>query len=228
MMQPFQLGDILRCLLLNAPSGTNLACSREGVIDSIKLRNSTLWKETLAQRRDRITVASWGGRHLEGLASARVRSGHRAWEIDRLFLAGGPSPNGQGQLLDFEALVQELIEGIVEATREFRAERFFLRIPHKSPVASLARRAGFSPYFEESLWEGSVGPLEDGGTAHPEGWREWSPHDSFALFQLYCSATPQTVRAAVGMTFDQWSDSQEIHWGRRRDWVTNDNDRIIG
>ena len=231
MMQPFRLGDVLRCLLLNAPRGPNLACPWEGVSGGTQLRNSSLWKETLAQRRARVTIASWAGLHLEGLASARVRSGHRAWEIDRMFLADGPSSgstDGRGQLLDSETVTQELIECIVEAMGEFRVERFFLRIPHKSPVAQLARRAGFFPYFEESLWEGSAGPLVNGGTAHPVGWRELSPQDSFALFQLYCSATPQTVRAAVGMTFDQWRDSQEIHWGRRQDWVTNDNDKIIG
>ncbi len=230
-MQSFQLGDVLRCVLLNAPNGPNLACPRQDITDATQLRNSMLWKETLAQRRDRVTVACWAGLHLEGLASARVRSGHRAWEIDRLFLADGSSrrsTNGQGAHRDPEAVAQELIEGIVEATREFRAERFFLRVPCKSPVALLARQAGFFPYFEETLWEGTAGPLVNGKTTQAMDWRELSPQDSFAAFQLYCSATPQPIRAAVGMTFDQWHDAQEDRWRRRRDWVTRSNDRIIG
>ena len=231
MMHPFRLGDVLRCLFVNAPKGPNLAWSRESVTDATRLRNSTLWKETLVRRRERVSVARWTGLHLEGLASARVRSGLRAWEIDRLYLADGSSrwpTNGRRQNLDPETVVQELIESITEATGPFRAERFFLRVPYENPVGSLARRAGFFPYFEESLWEGSANPSAGGSTAQPLNWQELLPQDRFGVFQLYCSATPQTVRTAAGMTFDQWHDAQERYSCRRRDCVTKVDDRIVG
>jgi hypothetical protein len=230
-MQTFRLGDVLRGLLLNAPKEPNLACPRQGLTGVSPLSNSTLWKETLAQRCARVTLARWSGLHLEGLASARVRSGHRAWEIDRLFLADGSrrrSTNGRREhSLPVEA-AQELIESVVQATGEFGAERFFLRVPYGSPVVSMLRQVGFFPCFEESLWEGSGDPPVGSRTTLPMEWRELLPKDSFALFQLFCSATPHTVRAALGVTFDQWHDAQENHWRGRRDWVTIANDRIIG
>ena len=231
MMQTFRLVDVLRCLLLNTPSGANLACSRQGLTGASPLRNSSLWKETLARRRDRVTVAQWRGLRLEGLASARVRSGHRVWEIDRLFLAEGSTrwpTNGNREQTVSEEVAQELIERVVRATGKFSAERFFLRVPYESSVVSMARQAGFFPYFEECLWEGSGGPELGKGTTLPLGWRELLPQDSFALFQLFCSAIPQPVRTAMGMTFDQWHDAQENRWCKRRDWVTMANDRIAG
>ena len=231
MMQTFRLGDVLRCLLLNAPKEPNLACPRQGLTDASPLSNSTLWKETLAQRRDRVTVARWGGLYLEGLASARVRSGHRAWEIDRLFLASASSRRstiGWGKHSVPEEVAEELIERVVQATGEFGAERFFLRVPYGSSLVPMVQRVGFFPCFEESLWEGSGGLPVGSGTTRPLEWRELAPQDSFALFQLFCSATPQPVRTAVGVTFDQWHDAQENHWCRRQDWVTMANDRIIG
>ena len=230
-MQTFRLGDVLRCLLLNAPREPNLACPQQGLTRGAPLSNSTLWKETLAQRRDRVTVARWGGLHLEGLASARVRSGHRAWEIDRLFLDDGSSSWSKNERVKdsvSEEVAQELVESVVQATREFGAERFFLRVPYGSAVVSMVQQVGFFPCFEESLWEGSDGPSVDSRTTLALEWRELLPQDSFGLFQLFCSATPHTIRAAVGVTFDQRHDSQENHWCKRRDWVTLANDRIIG
>ena len=231
MMQTFRLGDVIRCLLLNAPKGSNLACPRQGLTGAPPLGNFILWKETLAQHRDRVTVARWGGLHLEGLASARVRSGHRAWEIDRLFLPDGSkrwSTNGHRKQAVPEEVAQELIERVVQATGEFGAERFFLRVPYGSSVVSMARQAGFFPCFEETLWEGSGGSPVGSSTTPALDWRELFSQDSFGLFQLFCSATPHTVRAAVGVTFDQWRDAQENNWCRRQDWVTMANDRIIG
>ena len=88
MMRTLRTKDVLRCILLNVPKGPNLACPYQSITGDKPASNPILWKETLAQRRERVTVASWDGSRLAGLASARIRSGHRAWEIDRLFLAG--------------------------------------------------------------------------------------------------------------------------------------------
>ncbi len=230
MMQTFRLSDVLRCILLNAPKGPNLACPREALTGAKPLGNTTLWKETLAQRRDRVTVAQWDGLRLGALAAARVRGGHRAWEIDRLFLAGGPgwfSANGQGQRVVANVAALELFERAVEAAGELRAERLFLRVPSKSPIVVLARQAGFFPYFEETLLEGRAGPSQGNRPTAPFVWQELSPEDHYPLFQLYCAATPQPVRVGVGLTFEQWRDAQETR-RRRRVWVAKTHGRVIG
>ena len=98
-MQTLRPSDVLRCMLRNLPKGTNLACSAKGVIGGKLEANPLLWPllctETLAQRQNRVTVLKWADRDssegpLAGLASARVRSGYRAWELDRLYLANNP------------------------------------------------------------------------------------------------------------------------------------------
>ena len=229
-MSAFRVSDVLRCILLHTPKGPNLACPKECFTRSNPLRNSTLWKETLANRGDRVTLTWWDGLQLGGLASARIRRGRRAWEIDRLFLGQGPSlisANGDGQHMVPSTVALDSFERIGEAVGGLGGERLFLRLPSKSPVYLLARRAGFFPYFEETLWEGQASRSLSTMLTVPSDWRELLPEDYQGLFQLYCAATPQAVRAAAGLTFDQWRDAQES-WGRRSDWVAKNNGRVVG
>ena len=230
MKSDFRMSDVLRCILLNTPKGPNLACPKECFTRSNPLRNSTFWKETLANRGNRVTLTWWDGLQLGGLASARVRRGRRAWEIDRLFLAQEPSlssANWDGQHLVPSTLALDRLERMGEAVGGLGAERLFLRLSSNSPIYLLAQRAGFFPYFEETLLEApasrSLGPM----LTVSSDWRELLPEDYQGLFQLYCAATPQAVRSAAGLTFDQWRDAQES-WGRRRDWVAKNNGRVVG
>lgn len=232
MMRTFRFSDVLRCILLNAPKEPNLACPREGITITGPLPNSTLWKETLANRDNRVTLAQWNGLHLGGLASARVRSGRRAWEIDRLFLSQETdrfSANGNGQHSPPSTVALELFDQVGQAAGALRAERIFLRIPAKSTIILMARRAGFFPYFEEMLLEGtasgSPNSREKERTDHLD-WQDLLTEDHYSLFQLYCAATPQMVRSAVGLTFDQWRDAQE-HLGNRRDLVAKEGGRVV-
>ena len=230
MMSAFRMSDVLRCLLLNTPKGPNLACPKECFTRSNPLRNATLWKETLANRGDRVTLSWWDGLQLGGLVSARVRRGRRAWEIDRLFMTqdhSRSSANGDGQYLVPSTVALDMFERIGEAVGGLGGERLFLRLSTESPIYLLARRAGFFPYFEETLLEGSASGSLGTMLTVPSEWRELLPEDYQGLFQLYCAATPQAVRAAAGMTFDQWRDAQES-WGRRRDWVAKNGGRVVG
>ena len=243
MMRTLRTKDVLRCILLNVPKGPNLACPYQSITGDKPASNPILWKETLAQRRERVTVASWDGSRLAGLASARIRSGHRAWEIDRLFLAGDSGnlstsdesfPNAPLTRIEEtpyhvanpNTVALELLEQIARETGQLKAERIFLRIPAKSRMFTLARQAGYFPYYEETLLESRV-PLEPQQPAPaPENWGELTPEDHYSLFQLYCAATPQPVRKGVGMTFDQWRDAQEPA-GHRQNWISKSNGRVV-
>ena len=235
MMDTLRVSDVLRCILLNSPKGPNLACPSETLTHDSPLRNFTLWKETVANRGDRVTLAWWDGHQLEGLASARVRSGPRAWEIDRLFLAQGAGwaeANGNGPHPFPDTVALDLFERIGEAVGNHRPERLFLRLPANSSIYVQARRAGFFPYFEETLLEGPSSRPQDSismvsSSIVSSDWVEQLPEDSHGLFQLYCEATPQEVRAAAGMTFDQWRDAREPR-GHRKGWVAKNNGRIVG
>ena len=231
-MQTFRSSDIFRCVLLNLPKGTNLVCTRDLLTGDKAASNSVLWKETFAQHSRRATVAQWDGNHLIGLASARARSGPRAWEIDRLYLDsdfGDPlsnhSDSGLGRHSDGNGLALELFEYIVREAGGRRAERVFLRLPPGSPIVKFAQRAGFFPYFGETLMESrSVVDTNEGSGLLD--WQELLPEDHYSLFHLYCAATPQPVRAATGLTFDQWRDAQGPG-GRRSDWILKRDDRVV-
>ncbi|PKB72499.1 MAG: hypothetical protein BZY75_06570 [SAR202 cluster bacterium Io17-Chloro-G7] len=246
-MQTLRTRDVLRCILLNVPKGPNLACPSQCVTGDKPASNPILWKETLAQRRERVTVASWDGPRLAGLASARIRSGYRAWEIDRLFLAGNAgnssphdspfytAPLTRGEdtgdhIANPNTVALELLEQMARETGKLHAERVFLRLPVKSRIFVLARQAGYFPYYEETLMESGVSlepqRPEPQHASQLVNLRESTPEDHFPLFQLYCAATPQPVRTAVGMTFDQWRDAQEPA-GNRQSWVLKGDGRLL-
>jgi len=188
MTQTFRISDALHCILLNAPKGPNLACPRgsfsigSGRAVFLLPRNAKLWKETLTQRPDRVTLVWWNGIGLGGLVSAGSRAGSRVWEIDHLYL---PTPyssrlargedrgayhDGQGNY-DQDASHLELLEHLVQATGQRCAERIFLRVPSNDPIIDLVRRAGFFPYFEETLLLGAGrGPAQgQASNSHTNG-----------------------------------------------------------
>jgi hypothetical protein len=218
MITAFRLGDALRCMLVDAPGGTNLAAPTESVVRCRPLRNSTFWRQSLARSSNRVTVGDWNGMSLSSLASARMRSGVRAWEVDRLHL------KESAQALD-------LLEQIVQCAGSRGAERVFLRVPCDSEIVDQARRAGFFPYYEEMHLTGTEWLPEtsiSGDVADRFTTADRRAPDQHGLFQLYCAATPQRVREGIGVTIDQWQDSQEPARTRRSETVLKIDGKIVG
>ena len=226
MITAFRMGDALRCLLVNAPGGANLAAPTESVVRCRPLRNSTFWRQSLARNPNRVTVGDWSGMDLSSLASAQVRGGVKAWEIDRLHLKDSDQP-------------LDVLERVVEAAGTCGAERVFLRVPHYSQIMGEARRAGFFPYYEEihlmgKEWTSNATDCTENSNGHQPGVvgkfmvERRAPPDSHGLFQLYCAATPQQVRVGVGMTFDQWCDSQERCQPNRNETVLKHDGKVVG
>ncbi len=222
MITSFRMGDALRCMLVNAPGGENLAAPTESVVRCRPLRNSTLWRQSLARNSNRVTVGDWNGMGLSSLASARVRSGVRAWEVDRLHL------QESDQALD-------LLEEVVCAAGARGAEKVFLRVLSDSQIVDVARRAGFFPYYEEihltgREWLADEEDLASNQTEKLGGYSamDRAKPDSHGLFQLYCAATPQQVREGIGLTFGQWRDSQEESRPHRNEAVLKLDGKIVG
>ena len=219
MIAPFRISDVLRCLLADAPSGTNRAAPTESVVRCRPLLNSTLWRQSLVRSSNRVTVGDWNGMALASLASARVRTGVRAWEVDRLHLKE-------------PAQALELLEQIVTGVGSRGAERVFLRVACDSPIVDVARRVGFFPYYEEIHLTGSEWLPETDSSDRNDTRRFTSEArlepDQQGLFQLYCAATPQRVREGTGVTIDQWCDSQEPARTHRSETVLKLDEKIVG
>jgi hypothetical protein len=140
-----------------------------------------------------------GGKETRSLASVRERSGPKAWEIHRLSLS-----------LDVEADGVELLEQICPMVAAGGGERVFIRLNISSPIVDIARRAGFVPYLQETLY--SKEP--------PSYWRqghndmlESTPYcDPYDIFRLYSECVPSNIKRAYGLTFDEWRDAAEP-WG---------------
>jgi len=206
-------------MLVDAPGGANLAAPTESVVRCRPLRNSTFWKQSLAGSSSRVTMGDWNGMGLASLASARVRNGARAWEVDRLHL------RDTDQAFD-------LLEQVVYAAGCRGAQRAFLRMPCDSPMVSVARRVGFFPYYEEIHLAGQERLPESGSSSadSKDGFttEDRSAADQQGIFQLYCAATPQKVREGIGMTLDQWWDSQEPAQAHRKETVLKLDGKTVG
>ncbi|MFQ6031181.1 MAG: hypothetical protein ACE5Q6_27265 [Dehalococcoidia bacterium] len=228
--QAFRVSDALRCMLVNAPRGENLACPRQSFSGARTLQNALLWKDALSQPRDRVTLAAWQGIRTGGLVSARTRSGERAWEIDRLYLPENCSDLPAGQLdtnHSPDTAPIELLEQLVQALGWRAAERVFLRLTEGSPIIPAAQRSGFFPSFQETMLEGWGGGTTSKGSQSAVTIRERLPHDDYALFQLFSAAAPVAVRESLGLTFDQWRDSREPHCRKGTEWVLETDDGRI-
>jgi len=215
MITAFRMGDALRCMLVDAPGGPNLAAPTESIVRCRPLRNSTFWKQSLGRGSNRVTVGDWNGINLASLASARVRSGVRSWEVDRLHL------KDEGQAFD-------LLEQVVYAAGCRGAERVFLRVPCDSDMVNAARKVGFFPYFEEIHLAGPGRSTETDAGTEKYSVEQRTSADQQGIFQLYCSATPQEVRQGIGMTIDQWHDSQEPAQTNRKESVLKFDGKIVG
>ncbi len=233
MIQSLNISDALRCILLNGVNGSNVACPKEAMGRKASRENVNLCKRALTPSPDRITLGWWKGVNLGGLVSAHTRAGSRIWEVDRLYLHSLGSDRGSDRdadtswsspALELDSL--ELLESLVHQAGCKSAERIFLRIPSGSPVAPVAQRCGFFPSFEETLFEGKSIPAASLGDPPIPNLRTRLTQDDYPLFQLFNAATPPLVRTALGLTFDQWRDSQEGLQGNTRHWVVECDDRI--
>lgn len=213
MVATFRVSDTIRCIAINAPVTANLAAPTEIIVRNRPLRNLTLWAQSLGSHTSRVTVGNWNGIKLGSLASVRVRSGIRSWEVDRLHL------NDNSQAL-------ETLEEAVHSAGSRGAERVFLRVPYESGLLKIAQKAGFFPYFNEVHLAGRRAQ----SNTHVNGFStEYkTSSDLQGLFQLYCSVTPQKIREGTGMTIDQWKDSQEPAYAHRDESVLKLDGMIVG
>ena len=143
---------------------------------------------------------------------------------------GPPASHGNGHQLrePWDSIFMGFLEELVQEAGERLGERVIVRLPSNSPVVFQARRAGFFPYYEESLMEGLVGGLGHNGMVAPPAFSKRLPQDDYGIFQLFCAATPQQVRVGLGLTFDQWRDAQEPSTQQQQEWVIRHKERITG
>lgn len=158
------------------------------------------------RRRPFVWVADDGGR-VVGVAEGQPMAGPRAWSLRRLWA----DPEAHWP-------VAELLEQVSAAAGGHGARRVFLRLASDSSLVKAAVNAGYVAAREETLYT-HQGPAQRSAPTAEGIVRRRQPADDLALFRLFCSTTPVTVRSAMGMTLEEWRDANELDPQRAEAWV---------
>lgn len=165
----------------------------------------------------RHTWISVQGQAIRGLISARRRGNRTAWEIDCLIAA-----------TEDEAAIVDLFGQLTAGAVHAGVLGIFLRLDAGSDVISPARRAGFVPYAEETLYrlDGSVPSAELPPELHLQPSQA---SDAFALYRHYNASVPDAVRRLEAPTFQQWVAMAEKRASGRskRDYVVRRNEEAL-
>lgn len=148
------------------------------------------------------TWISIKGATLRGLVSARRRGAKSVWELDCVINAAE----------DDDSICLSLLDQALKDAARSHVERVFLRLSSESTVLPIARRLGFCVYQREMLYS-SAAPwtLPHHLDTLPQ-FRKVTRSDEPALFELYRACTPEQVREAEAVTFDEWRAAQDRSW----------------
>ncbi len=155
------------------------------------------------------TWVSVKGATIRGLVSARRRARPSVWEVEVLIDAD-----------EDKGVVAALLGRMTAGVARLGAERVFLRLDAGNPLVDVARRAGFFPYLEETLY---VGGGEGAGPPSTVRLRPREKGDLWELFHLYNRTAPPSVREVEGLTLREWQAAQEPWGGRCTDLVLEEN-----
>ena len=216
MIRPLHPTDVVRYALFSHLGEANRVRVLDALAkgDSPNLSLAEVCREALSIPRRGQCLVWAAGRNLLGLGSARERSGPRSWEISQLFLSPTETENRT-----------EFLEMLSQFAAERGAERVFLRTLYRDPLEDSCQRAGFFPYYRESLYRGraKVGPAS---SSSPLPLRPRVPSDEHDLFRLYNAVVPHQVRMAVGLTMEGWRDSQEKCYSGCKETIYETNGSI--
>jgi len=159
---------------------------------------ASIW-QTLRMAWERVWI-SVNGRAVDGLLSARPRSGGLVWDVEHLLTTNGDA-----------AVADALLEAVGQHVVAHGGRRIFLEVGDDERGAGLTRRAGFERYTTTTTYK-LPAPFKMPALETLEG-RPRLRVDEQPLFSLYGAAVPQLVRSAEAMTYDEWS---ALHRGRKK------------
>jgi hypothetical protein len=148
------------------------------------------------------TWISIKGATLRGLVSARRRAGKSVWELDCVINAAE----------DDDSVCQSLLDQALKDAVRSHVERVFLRLSSESTVLPVARRLGFCAYQRETLYSSTAPRALPHHLDSLPRFRKVTRSDERALFDLYRACTPESVREAEAITFDEWKAARDRSW----------------
>ncbi len=165
-------------------------------------------------------------RRINGLVGVKGRLGTDFWDIDQLIASPA----------DAESIYVSLLRHLSRSACEEGVQKVFLRTKVDETPALAAKQAGFVQYAVERVYRLSTPALKP-VTVGLQHLRSRRRSDHHAIFQLYCSAVPVSVRQIEGMTMQEWRWTEG--WGlrppgwrvslprARRDYVLERDDVLV-
>ncbi len=217
MIRQLRLSDVPSQLLPGRLGGQDLAYSHaELAAPAHQIGPIQLARWSLAASRARHALAAVRGGRLSAVSMLQARGGPKAWEVAHLYATGRGTED-----------LDDLLERSVSYVGSRGGERLFLRVEYRSPIQELAQRTGFVPAFTEEVF--ALGrPMTAETDPAAMMLRPPLPADGYGLFRLYNAALPSAVRAASGLTLEQWQDAREQPKGASREYIWEQNDQVRG
>ncbi|MDP6274076.1 MAG: hypothetical protein QGI84_08765 [Dehalococcoidia bacterium] len=205
MIRILRPSDVARLLFLRPAEGGTQAFTLDSAAHSSAsaYRPNRYIASALTWRARRDGWIAFGSSGVTGVVRVRRRNGPTVWEISELFLSPDARPEMDGA---------ELLSDLADVASRLGIHRVFLRIGDGNPMATAARRAGYTLQTRETLYHLPEDLRRQGqSTPYPgeSGWRTVTDEDLQRVFRLYGSATPLSVRETAGMTLPEWRDSLE-------------------
>jgi hypothetical protein len=217
VIRNLRLTDLPSLLLPGRLGGEDLTCTRgELGAEAHRISPAELARWSISTSEAQQPLVAIRGGKLEAVGLLRARQGPRSWEVAHLFNDGGHMDD-----------VTMLLERAVAYVGSRGAERLFIRVPLDSPVQTAAKHAGFYLAFTEEVFALDQ-PMMVDPSSPALRLRPPLPTDTYDLFRLYNFTLPPAVRAAAGLTLDQWLDSREHSGNRVRDYVWEHDGQLRG
>jgi hypothetical protein len=151
------------------------------------------------------------------LVSAKERSEHRVWDLDRFLFDEGD----QNSCL-------AMLETISSDAAKQGVPKIFLRLLENSPLLPITAKAGFTAYLDEKLFRANGVSYDNLATEAGYLFLPCTEGDAQNLFHLYCQVVPATVRSVEGMTLKEWQSCQEYKLGKTHRLTCWFGDELIG
>ena len=205
MIRTLRPSDLTRLLFLRPAEGRTQAFTLDNAahLNACWYRPNRYIARALGWRARRDGLIAFGRSGVTGVVCIRRRNGPTVWEISELFLAPGAQPDIDGA---------ELLSDLADVASRSAIQRVFLRIEDGSPMATAARRAGYTLQARETMYRRPQDLRGQDQPAHypgESGWRRVMDEDLQRLFRMYGSSTPLSVRETAGMTLPEWRDCLE-------------------
>lgn len=193
-----RVSDLFRQILPGRLSGSNLINlwqADPALQDSPPLFD--LVRQGVAPRGTSSAFIMLDGFRVGAIAVMRQLQGFRSWQLTDLY----STPRALLQCND-------LLEYCSNYASKKGAERLFLRVSQESQLRLVARRSGFLDGFTEDMYQMGKSATPS-SLSNRRYLRSLTRSDHYKLFKLYNQTVPASVRFAVGLTLEQWSDSRE-------------------